>query len=134
MIHLGTDFLPHQLLRLQAQHINLSVAVAHVADNAPVLHLVHVVTGHHVLVSSCRDHNINALDYLCQFHNLSEKQTWHKSANYFLGHIIQRFSSLANNLKTIHASLKRTNRINLSDIDDTPKMLNFICIQYHHHE
>ena len=38
------------------------------------------------------------------------------------------------NLKTIHASLKRTNRINLSDIDDTPKMLTFICIQYHHHE
>ena len=74
MIHLGTDLLPHQFLCLQAQHVNLRVAVAHVADNAPILHLVHVVAGHHVLVSSCRDHYINTLDYLCQFHNLSEKQ------------------------------------------------------------
>ena len=65
VINLGSDLFPDQLLGLQAQHVNLSVAVAHVADNAAVLHLVHVVTGHHVLVPSCRDHYINTLDYLC---------------------------------------------------------------------
>ena len=92
MVHLGSDFLPHQLLGLEAQHVDLSVTVAHVADNAPVLHLVHVVAGHHVLVSSCRDHYINTLDYLCQFHNLSEKQIWHMNGNHFLGHIVQQFS------------------------------------------
>merc|ERR1719234_799421 len=94
VVHLGSDFLPDQLLRLEAEHVDLGVAVAHVADNAPVLHLVHVVPGHHVLVAGCRDYDVNALDNLCQLHNL----------------------------KTIHASLKRTDRVNLSDIDHAPKV------------
>ena len=62
MINLGSDLLPDQLLGFQAENVNLSVAVAHVADNAAILHLVHVVAGHHVLVPSCCDHYINTLD------------------------------------------------------------------------
>ena len=33
---------------------------------------------------------------------------------------------IAIDLKTIHASLERTDRVNLSDIDNTPKVLTFL--------
>ena len=100
--------------------------MAHVADNAAILHLVHVVAGYHVLVPSCRDHYINTLDYLCQFHNLSEKQIMVPEQNilddgcdsHTQSHCTAKYATCY--LKTIHASLERTDRVNLGDIDDTP--------------
>ncbi len=58
-MHLAADFLPGEVLGLEAEDVYLCVGVAHVAHNTPVLHLVHVVSRHHVLVARRGDHNIH---------------------------------------------------------------------------
>ena len=59
---LTAHFLPGEVLCLEAEHVHLCVGVSHVAYDAAVLHLVHVVPRHHVLVTRCRDHNIHLKD------------------------------------------------------------------------
>ena len=70
MVHLGAHLLPHQLLGLQAEHVDLGVTMAHVAHDAAVLHLVHVVARDHVLVAGRSDHDVDPLDDFSQLHNL----------------------------------------------------------------
>jgi hypothetical protein len=57
--YLAANFLPGEVLCLETEYVHLCVGVAHVADDAAVLHFVHVVSRHHVLVARGRDHNIN---------------------------------------------------------------------------
>lgn len=68
MIHLAPHLLPGQVLGLEAKDVDLCVGVAHVTDDAAVLHLVHVVAGHNVLVPGGGDHdvdlNINILGFI----------------------------------------------------------------------
>ena len=102
MIHLGTDLLPHQLLCLQAQHVNLRVAVAHVAHNAAVFHLVHVVARDHVLVTGGGDDDVNLL------HNLGE----------------------LHHLEAIHAGLQGTDGVDLSDEHDAAHVLQRLAAAF----
>ena len=62
VVHLGAHLLPHQLLGLQAEHIDLGVTMAHVAHDTAILHLVHVVARDHVLVAGRSDHDVDPLD------------------------------------------------------------------------
>lgn len=50
-------------------NINLSIRMAHIANNTTVLHFVHMFSCDNVLVSSCSDHNINISNDFIQFYN-----------------------------------------------------------------
>lgn len=57
--HLASHALPQQVRCAQRVHIHLGVAVPHVADDAAVLHALHVVARHHALVASRRYHDVH---------------------------------------------------------------------------
>ena len=89
---------------LQTQHVYLRVAVAHVADNAPVLHLVHVVPRHHVLVPGGGDHNVHLPHHLRQLHHL----------------------------EAVHASLERADWVNLCHVDHASHVLERLATPLPH--
>ena len=50
-------------------HVNLRVRVAHVTEQGPVLHPVHVVAGDDILVPGGRDDDIHLTDHLAHLHH-----------------------------------------------------------------
>eukprot|EP00736_Rhodelphis_marinus_P007012 Rmarinus@m.17095 len=74
--------------RLEAGHVDLVVEVTDVANNGVVLHLGHVLGKDDTLVSGGGDKDIGGLEHILK----------------------------ANNLVTLHGSLERTNRVDLSDL------------------
>lgn len=57
-MHLASNSLPEQVGRPERVHVDLRVAVAHVADAASVLHALHVLARHHALVPGRRYHYV----------------------------------------------------------------------------
>ena len=95
VVHLAPHLLPGEVGRLEAEHVDLGVAVAHVTDYTTVLHLVHVVSGHDVLVSGGGDHDVHLLHHLRQLHNL----------------------------EAVHAGLQGADGVDLGDEDHAPHRL-----------
>ncbi len=70
MVHVVPDFLPGEVGRLERVDVDFGAGVAHIADNAAVLHGDHVLAGDDALVARARDH-------------LTEKSVGSKMAVYF---------------------------------------------------
>jgi hypothetical protein len=76
---------------LQPCQINLIIKMANVRNNGTILHLGHLFRNNDVFVSSGSDKNVHTFN-----------------------HIIQAY-----NLKSFHAGLKGTDRVNLSNVDSS---------------
>jgi hypothetical protein len=59
-------------------HIDFSIGMSHVAHHTAVLHLVHMLSGDHILVASCRYYNVYRSDHLVQFDNTEAIHTGEK--------------------------------------------------------
>ncbi len=89
MVDLGANLLPGQVLGLERHDVDLGVGVSHVADDAAVLHLVHVLAGDDALVAGGRDDDVHVLDDVLE-----------------LDHLI-----------AVHAGLERADRVDLGHVD-----------------
>ncbi len=56
MVDIGSDLLPRDIGRLKSVHIDLSIRMTHVADDAAVLHCLHVLAGDDALIPSGSHH------------------------------------------------------------------------------
>ena len=64
--------------------VYLSVRVSHVADDAAVLHLVHVFSGDDILVAGGGDNNVHLADHFTKLHRPHTVHAARQRHKYFL--------------------------------------------------